>query len=142
MAALPYRTEFRATTAITAALRAAAYAVLALLALPAYAYHPLATEDTETIGAGRYQFELSLDRARGVERSRGDQVNLILSYGLAEKLDLQFGAPQLRRRRDDGAGGVASARGAGDARADLKWQMLASGGFTLGFSFSIRRPAT
>ena len=93
---LPSRTELRATAAITAALRAAAHALLALLTLPAYAYHPLATEDTETIGAGRHQFELSLDRARGVERSRSDQVNLILSYGLAEKLDLQFGATTAR----------------------------------------------
>ena len=33
---------------------------------------------------------------------------------------------------DDGAGGGAGARGAGDARIDLKWQVLSSDGFTLG----------
>lgn len=113
-------------------LRLTATIAAGLLALPVLAYHPLATEDTDTIGAGRQQFELSLDRARGTGRSRSDQLNLIYTYGLAAKLDLQIGAPQLRRLSDDGTGGVASARGAGDARVDLKWQAFASDGFTFG----------
>ncbi len=113
-------------------LRLTAAIAAGLLALPALALHPLATEDTGTLGAGVYQFELGLDRARGIQGSRSDQLNLVLSYGLIANLDLQIGATQLRRRMDDGAGGVASARGAGDARIDLKWQVLSSDGFTLG----------
>ena len=107
----------------------------AALSPPALAYHPLLTEDTETLGAGVIQIEASVDASRGrpgAVTPRTSQYNLVVSYGLSKTLDLQIGAPRLRRHTDDGTGGLSVARGAGDASIDLKWLYYEAGGFTLG----------
>ncbi len=59
-----------------------------VLAFQAWADHPLITEDTEVLGKGGWQAELHGDRARD-EDTRGTQVSGVLSYGFAEKADVQ-----------------------------------------------------
>jgi hypothetical protein len=108
--------------------------IILALAGPAFAYHPLLTEDTETQGKGGHQLEFSLDATRdraGPASTRIRQTNLVLTYGLAEKLDIQLGMNRLRQRLDDGMGQIVEASGTGDTSLELKWQFVNKDGFTL-----------
>jgi hypothetical protein len=104
-------------------MRAAIVALLLGVAAPAFAYHPLLTEDTETQGAGKHQVELTFDATRdraGAATLRSDQVGLVYAYGLNKSLDIEIGA-------------ATTGRGRGDASVELKWQYYEKDGFTLGF---------
>jgi len=87
-----------------------------LFASSAHGAHPLNTEDTGTQGKGRWQLELNGERNRdrvGDDTVRGAQAAAVLSYGLAETLDLQAGVPWL----DTGP-----QQGVSDAIAAVKWR--------------------
>jgi len=84
-------------------------------ALDAQAAHPLITEDTGTQGAGRYQLEVFAEELE--ERGTRRDVEVwtgVLSYGIAETVDVQVGLPLFRDGPD----------GAGDASLDLKWRFF------------------
>lgn len=102
-----------------------------LFAAPLHAAHPLITEDTGTLGDGRWQLELfgEAGEARGTG-ARMDQDDAVLSYGLAPDLDLQAGLPWIR----DGASGM------GDITIDLKWRFLERGAFSLGLKPGVSLP--
>lgn len=106
-------------------------ASLAFAAAELHAAHPLITEDTGTVGAGRWQLEL-FGEAGEAEGSgdRLDQDGAVLSYGLAETLDLQAGVPWIREQ----------ASGMGDATLDLKWRFLERGAFSLGVKPGLSLP--
>lgn len=95
------------------------------------AAHPLITEDTGTQGAGGWQLELFGEEgaARGT-RARLDRHDAVLSYGLADTLDLQAGMPWIRE----------AASGMGDATLDLKWRFLERGPFSLGLKPGLSLP--
>lgn len=97
----------------------------------AHAAHPLITEDTGTIGKGRWQLELFGEEgeARGT-RVRLDQHDAVLSHGIGDALDLQLGVPWVR----------AQASGMGDATLDIKWRFLARGPLSLGLKPGILLP--
>lgn len=87
-------------------------AALAAIGVGAQAAQPLITDDTVTQGTGHWRLELSGydgDLAGGgdIEYYRG-----IVSYGLGQTLDLQFGAPWYRSGED----------GVGDTAVGLKWR--------------------
>ena len=84
----------------------------ALCTSGAYGAHPLNTEDTGTQGKAGWQLEVNGERNTD-EGLRGAQAAAVLSYGVAEQVDLQFGVPW----QDDG-----ETRGAGDVFAALKWK--------------------
>ena len=92
----------------------------------AYAAHPLLTEDTGTQGDGKFQLELMVDKTRdrppGVT-VRELQTAAVLSYGIMENADLQFGLPYLRQHSHDASGRHVS-RGPLDASIDLKWRFF------------------
>lgn len=97
----------------------------------AHAAHPLITDDTGTIGKGRWQLELFGEEgeARGT-RARLDEQDAVLSHGLGDALDLQLGVPWVRER----AGGM------GDATLDLKWRFLERGRLSLGLKPGLLLP--
>lgn len=114
---------------------AAIGALLAAFVPQVLAYHPLLTEDTETLGAGNHQVELTLDETRdrsGTALQRSRQTGLVYSYGLAKTLDIKLGMQRLRLRADDGLGTVTDARGSGDPSVELKWQFYEKDGWTVG----------
>lgn len=102
-----------------------------LFAAPLYAAHPLMTEDTGTLGEGRWQLELfgKAGEARGTA-ARMDQDDAVLGYGLAPNLDVQAGVPWIRER----------ASGMGDITFDLKWRFLERGAFSLGLKPGVSLP--
>ena len=91
--------------------------MLALWRGAAFAAHPLNTEETGTQGTGGWQLELNGERNKD-EGVRGAQASMVLSYGVADTVDLQLGLPW----QDTG-----SERGAGDMFAALKWAVLGAG---------------
>lgn len=100
----------------------------------AEAAHPLLTEDTGTQGAGNYQLELMLDRTR--DDASGAIVRellrtAVLSYGVLENADLQFGLPHVRQHTHDALGRRAD-KGVGDASLDLKWRFYEDDALSFG----------
>jgi predicted porin len=98
----------------------------ALICTPLYAAHPLLTEDTGTQGPGNYQLELMLDQTRDHEPGatvRESAMMAVLSYGVLENADLQFGLPYTRQHTHDAAGRHAS-QGPLDATVDFKWRFF------------------
>jgi hypothetical protein len=95
------------------------------------AAHPLITEDTGTLGAGGWQLEAYGEdgKARGTG-ARLYRHDAVLSYGLADALDLQAGVPWVRER----------ASGVGDATLDLKWRFFERGALSLGLKPGITLP--
>ncbi|MGQ0545919.1 MAG: hypothetical protein ACT4P3_11400 [Betaproteobacteria bacterium] len=86
--------------------------LLAFAPRAALANHPLITEDTGVLGRGVWQLELHGEAIRD-ER---DHYAAVLSYGVAERADLQLEAP-----RD------------GDATLSLKWRFLDAGPLSMAF---------
>lgn len=84
-----------------------------VLAFPALAWasHPLITEDTGVLGAGRWQLEAHGERVRGTGER---ELALALAYGVADAADLQLEQPWARNGRTE----------RGDAVLSLKWRFL------------------
>jgi hypothetical protein len=112
-------------------MRLLALAAGTLAATHLHAAHPLITEDTGTVGAGRWQLELfgEAGNAAGTG-ARLDRDDAVLSYGLARNLDLQAGLPWIHERTS----------GAGDARLDLKWRFLERGDLSLALKPGVSFP--
>ncbi|MBI2313405.1 MAG: transporter [Betaproteobacteria bacterium] len=128
---------------ITAAVFVAAAVAPVLAPDRAFAAHPLITEDTGTQGAGNFQLELTYERPRdvaeGVE-TLAHQFNAVLSYGLAETVDLMIGFPYLEvEGRDNGT--VAHQSGKGDVALDIKWRFYEQGRVSLLLKPGMTRPA-
>lgn len=96
----------------------------------AHGAHPLNTEDTGTQGSGGWQFELNGETNKD-EGVRGAQASAILSHGVAERVDLQFGLPW----QDSG-----DARGPDDVFAALKWRFWEREPFSAGVRASVTSP--
>lgn len=132
----------RTRAALVAALAATAL-LAAGFALPAVAAHPLLTEDTGTQGLGNYQLELMVDMMR--DHPPGAKVRerltaAVLSYGVLENADLQFGLPHIRQHTHDAAGRHAE-KGVQDVSLDLKWRFFESEGLSLGLKPGITLPS-
>jgi hypothetical protein len=105
--------------------------IAALAATSARAAHPLITEDTGTQGAGRYQLEVFAEEFEQRATRRDLEVwSGTLSYGIAEKADVQVGLPWFRDGRD----------GVGDASLGLKWRFFERNAVSLALNPSITLP--
>lgn len=105
--------------------------LLACAVTPAWASHPLLTEDTDVLGKRTRELELhgerSRDREAGVS-TRGTEIVLKLGYGVAEKADIEVELPYGR----EVAGGDA-VEGRGDAGLALKWRFYDKSGLSFAF---------
>ena len=96
-------------------------AVLALLAAgTAHADHPLITEDTGVLGAGRSQLELHGQRSQDHDLTH-THASATLAHGFTARTDLQLDLPYERREEGSGVGDVVLA---------AKWRFYERGGFS------------
>jgi long-subunit fatty acid transport protein len=108
----------------------------------AWAAHPFITDDTGTQGKGNWQLELQGDLLRSertvdtgagpVEQKR--KVNLfvpVLSYGMLENLDVQFGLSYTRQRTTENGFETEDESGMSDSTLEVKWRFLEAGAFSL-----------
>lgn len=89
---------------------------------PAYAAHPLVTDDTGVQGEGRHQIELNTDWSRQAGQS-GHIGSFIYTYGVTDKLDLFASVPQTFRS--------ATGSGTGDVSLGAKWRFYDEEGLSL-----------
>ena len=110
-------------------------AVALLLSAPLPAAHPLITEDTDTLGRGNSQLELTTEHI-AVRSGELEQYSVlstaVLGYGLSDRTDVLFTAPHLRIG-EDAALGTPGTHGFTDLGIDIKWRFYESG--PLGFAF-------
>jgi hypothetical protein len=107
--------------------------LLAIAAGAADAAPPLITEDTGTQGKGVAQLEFTLEmprEERGGTSYDAVEASLVLNYGLAENVDLQFVLPYLRAT-EHAAGVRTKTEGLLDARVNVKWRFYERDTFSL-----------
>jgi hypothetical protein len=92
----------------------------------ASAGHPLITDDTGTYGKGVFNtelfFEFERDKSDGVT-TEVIELATVLSYGLAESVDLMLTIPYLHVRAKE-MGESVSENGLSDVAIELKWRFL------------------
>lgn len=117
-------------------------ALLLLGAQAARADHPLVTEDTGVLGAGRWQLELhgqeTHDRSAGL-RLRDTHASATLARGVTDRLDLQIDLPCGQIEHEDAARHVTES-GVEDVSAAAKWRFYERGGFSTVFKPELRLP--
>ncbi|NTU94031.1 MAG: transporter [Chlorobiaceae bacterium] len=98
---------------------------------PAFAAHPLITDDTGTQGKGRFQLELNSEFATDREneagisvKKRGGELATMVSYGLGDRVDLVAGLPWLWSRLKEDGVVTADEEGIGDLSIELKWRFF------------------
>jgi predicted porin len=108
------------------------------LSVPAWASHPLLSEDTGVLGKGTFEFELHGERARDNEAGvtkRSSDAAAKLGYGATDKADVELELPYVREVTN---GEVAQGRG--DASLSLKWRFHETEGFSLAFKPDLLLP--
>lgn len=101
---------------------------------PAFAAHPLSTDDTGTTGSKRFQVETSAefgwdrDTAQGVTTtSRYQNLNVAVTGGVLDSLDLALSFPYSWQKIEDDSGGSLANSGLNDFSLALKWRFLELG---------------
>lgn len=108
----------------------------------AWAAPPYITDDTGTQGTGNWQLELIGEHVRhdrsttvggaAVEQRREvTSFSPVLTFGVAETVDIALGLSRLRQRVTENGVEVESVSGAGDAALELKWRFYESNGLSL-----------
>jgi hypothetical protein len=121
-----------------------------LLPISVWAAHPLITDDTGTLGKGKFQLEINgqydTDRETndGVYvKSTGGQAAAVLSYGVIDGVDLIVGLPYLWNKVKEDGVVTYNDRGFSDTTLDAKWRVFEKDGISLalkqGFSFPTGR---
>jgi hypothetical protein len=123
------------------------FAALLFIACPSWAAHPLITDDTGTQGKGKFQLELNgqydwdKDDIEDVSvRSIGGQALAMLSFGIAENVDLILSLPYLWGKAEANEITLYDEKGIGDAMLETKWRLFEKDGFSLALKPGIRFP--
>jgi hypothetical protein len=103
-------------------MRRVTLAALLYASTPAFAAHPMLTEDTGTQGSGRFELELGTAIIRDHE-TRVFEFGPQLAYGIGQTVDLIVRPAWLDIR--ESAGGRHE-RGTGDTALDVKWRVFAA----------------
>jgi len=107
-----------------------------------WAAHPFVTDDTGTQGKGNWQLELQGDLLRSertadtgsgpVEQKRKLNAFIpVLSYGILDSLDIQFGLSHVRLRTTENGVVTEDESGMSDSTLEVKWRFLEAGAFSL-----------
>jgi hypothetical protein len=102
-------------------------AIALLWSVPAFASHPLMTDDTGTHGKGKFEFEYTGEystdhesEAGAIEKESGRAVAAALTYGISDTVDLIVGIPmQWSTLRLDGSL-ISDDKGIGDTSVEVK----------------------
>ncbi|MDD5286187.1 MAG: transporter [Desulfuromonadaceae bacterium] len=100
------------------------------LTLPAFAAHPLATDDAGTNGKMKFQVETSAEFAWDKQdntKSNSQTINLAVSAGLLDSLDLSLAYPYTWQQEKDNGVTVIDNSGLNDLSMALKWRFLELG---------------
>jgi hypothetical protein len=123
------------------------FAVLLFIACPAWAAHPLITDDTGTQGKGKFQLELNgqYDWDKGDAEdasvsSTGGQAAATLSYGIAENVDLVLSLPYLWGKAEVNEITLYDEKGIGDAVLETKMRLFEKNGFSMALKPGISFP--
>jgi hypothetical protein len=112
-------------------VRALSAWLLACAVTPAWASHPLLTEDTDVLDPGQWELELHGERARDRESgvtTHATEIVAKAARGMAKGVQLEMELPYLREKTD---GEVAEGRG--DALVSLKWRFYQKDRLSLAF---------
>lgn len=109
--------------------------VLALLLCAAYAYpafaaHPLATDDSGTNGKNKVQLETSAEFVwdkQGSVKTESKTFNAALSLGLLDNLDVSLATPYVWQKQTASGVTLIDNNGNGDTSLALKWRFLELG---------------
>jgi hypothetical protein len=115
---------------------------LAVAPSPGRAAAPYITDDTGTQGAGNWQLELigehvhhdseaQVDGVKVGQRRDVSVLNTVLTYGLAETVDLALGLNYLWVRTKENGSTIGSASGISDSVLELKWRFYEADGLSL-----------
>ncbi len=122
-------------------------AITLLLPLAAFAARPLVTDDTGTLGKGKFQLELGYegsdrrtDEEGVVTKEDGTNVSATVSYGVLDNLDLLLGIPyqKTKVREDDET--VLDENGLSDMTLEAKWRFFEKNGFSVGLKPGVSFP--
>jgi hypothetical protein len=117
-------------------------AVFACGSVPAFAVHPLITDDANTLGKGNVQLELNGEY--GHEPEDGVTTNTtrifpVLTYGIKENIDVVLGAPY-QYIRTKGADSVFNEDGLADTSLEVKWRFYDKDGLALAVKPGVSLP--
>lgn len=109
---------------------------------PAFAAHPLISDDTGVQGRGRRQWEVNVEHGRDHEPDSTDTrttLSSILSYGWLETVDVVVGMP-VERFMVRGPEGRSAGRGLADASLEAKWRAVQRGQWSLALKPGVTLP--
>ncbi|MDP3542576.1 MAG: transporter [Elusimicrobiota bacterium] len=118
--------------------------LLACLAAPASAEHPLITDDAGTQGRGKIQLELVAEYARSEDAGTVEKIFVgptmpVLSIGLLDSVDLVSGISYQRTSVEDGESRTTQS-GAADFALDVKWRFYERDGLGLALKPGLTLP--
>ncbi len=106
--------------------------ILALLwSVPAFAAHPLMTDDTGTQGKGKFQFEYNGEYSTDNEHEAGiaeketnGTLTAALTYGIIDNVDIIVGLPWQWGSLSQNGNLVSNDNGIGDTSVEVKWRFF------------------
>ncbi|MBI5846485.1 MAG: transporter [Nitrospirae bacterium] len=104
--------------------------MLSIFISPAYAAHPLITDDTGTQGKGKFQIEVNAEHANDNGNTE-TALGATLSTGLLDNVDLVIGSPYIFLREKDENGHWNREDGISDLSLALKWRFYEHEGLSL-----------
>lgn len=117
------------------------------LALPAFAAHPLATDDTGTQGMLKFQVETSAEFGWDKETEGGistktdyQKLNVSVTAGILNSVDLALSYPFTWQTIEDSTGNKLDNSGLNDLSLALKWRFLELGPASFAIKPSINVP--
>jgi hypothetical protein len=103
-------------------------AMLLFLNSPAFAAHPLITDDAGTLGRSVFQMELNTeyghDDENGVE-DKATEIAAALAYGATDRIDIVLGVPYQTLRDEVNGETYLREDGVADLSLEVKWQLFA-----------------
>lgn len=108
-----------------------------------HAAHPMITEDTGTQGAGGFQLELTYDDNHdriGETKTRSTVAASVLSYGIADNLDIALGLAHTRNEATE-SNVTHVESGGGDSQLSVKWRFHENGNLSFALKPSLTLPS-
>lgn len=125
----------------------ALFFLILFIASPAWAAHPLLSDDTGTQGKGKFLFELNAqydcdrdDVDNSIFKYEGSRAAATLSYGMAENVDMVVSLPYVWAKVQENDVTVYDEKGIGDAFLDVKWRFFEKDKFSLAIKPGITIP--
>lgn len=110
-----------------------------IFCIPAYAAHPLVTDDTGTQGKGRFQMEINAEFGNDSGNTE-TSLAATLSAGLLDNLDIAMSAPYILLGDKDETGSRVTEQGISDLSFTAKWRLYEHQGLSIALKPGITVP--